>query len=125
VDLKVDDEGDGEDLKGFKSGLESFQCVCVELICVWMLLICISWESIVITRNSKKQSHSIEFYKVDHAGGMWFFIKLVKQSMGSWSVCVCVCVCVCVFYVLSIWGGDVMNTGLCNLFGLKGLYYKM
>ncbi len=34
VDLKVDDEGDDEDLKGFKSGLKSSQCVCVELICV-------------------------------------------------------------------------------------------
>ncbi len=29
VDLKVDDKGDDEDLKGFKSGLESSQCVCV------------------------------------------------------------------------------------------------
>ncbi len=34
VDLKVDDEGDDENLKGFKSGVESFQCMCVKLICV-------------------------------------------------------------------------------------------
>jgi hypothetical protein len=60
-DLKVDDEGDHEDLWGFKSNLESFQCVCVGLICVWMLLICISWENTLITRNSEKESHSIKF----------------------------------------------------------------
>jgi hypothetical protein len=34
MDLEVDVEGDDEDLRGFKSGLESFQCVCVGLMCV-------------------------------------------------------------------------------------------
>ncbi len=53
MDLEVDDEGDDEDLKGPNSGLESFQCVYVGLICVWMLLICISWKNTLITENSK------------------------------------------------------------------------
>jgi hypothetical protein len=30
--LKVDDEGDDEDPRDFKSGVESFQCVCLRLI---------------------------------------------------------------------------------------------
>jgi hypothetical protein len=34
VGLKVDDEGDDEDPTGFKSDLESSQCVCVKLIFV-------------------------------------------------------------------------------------------
>ncbi len=34
VDLKVNDEGHDEDFRGLKSNLESFQCVCVGLICV-------------------------------------------------------------------------------------------
>jgi len=54
VDLKVDDEGDDEDFKVLKSGMESFQCVCVMLICVWMLLIYISWKNTLITRNSEE-----------------------------------------------------------------------
>ncbi len=33
MDLKVDDEEDDEDLKGFKSGLESSQCVCQVDLC--------------------------------------------------------------------------------------------
>ncbi len=33
MDLKVDDEGDDEDLRGFKSGLESFPCVCQVDLC--------------------------------------------------------------------------------------------
>jgi len=56
VSLKVDDERDDEDPKGFKSGLESSQFVCVKLIFVWVLLIYISWKSTLITGNSKKQS---------------------------------------------------------------------
>jgi hypothetical protein len=32
--LKVDDEGDDENIKGFKSGLSFSQHVCVGLICV-------------------------------------------------------------------------------------------
>ncbi len=30
--MKVDDEGDDEDPRDFKSGVESFQCVCLRLI---------------------------------------------------------------------------------------------
>jgi hypothetical protein len=26
---------------------------------------------------------NIEFYKVDHIKGLWFFVKFMKQSMGS------------------------------------------
>jgi hypothetical protein len=40
--LKVDDEGDDEDLTGFKSSLSFFQHVCVGLICVCVLLSSIS-----------------------------------------------------------------------------------
>jgi hypothetical protein len=90
--------GDDEDVTGFKSSLKSFQCVCVKLIYVWMLLIYISWESTLIIRNFEEQSHSVEFYKVDHARWLCFFVKLVTQSMKSSSV---------LFfhiYVLSIWG---------------------
>ncbi len=32
--MKVDDKGDDEDLKGFKSSLESSQCVCQVDLCV-------------------------------------------------------------------------------------------
>jgi len=32
--LKVDDEGDDEDPRDFKIGVESFQCVCLGLMCV-------------------------------------------------------------------------------------------
>ncbi len=88
--MKVDDKGDDEDLRGFKNDLESSQCV-------WMLLIYISWENTLITRNSEKQSHFIKFYKVDHTRGLWFFVKLVKQLKGGWNV-------LFFFYVLSIWG---------------------
>ncbi len=45
----------------------------------------------------EKQLDSLEFYKEDPARGLWFFVKLVKQSMGSGSVLFC-------FLVLSIWG---------------------
>jgi len=52
--------------------------VCVRLICVKMLLICISRENTLIIGNSKEQSHFVEFYKEDHAKGLWLFVKLVK-----------------------------------------------
>jgi hypothetical protein len=35
------------------------------------------------TKNSEKQSQSIKFYKVDYVRGLWLFVKLMKQSMGS------------------------------------------
>jgi hypothetical protein len=82
----IDDKRDDEDLRGLKSSLESSQCVCVRLICLWMLLICISWEGTLIIGNPEKQSQSIELYKVDHVRGLWFFVKIVKLSMGSWNV---------------------------------------
>jgi len=96
--LKVDDKGDDENPRGLKSNMESSQCVCVKLICVWVLLICISWENTLITGNSEKQLQFVEFYKVDHVKGLLFYVKLVKQSVGSWSVLFSC------FYVLSIWG---------------------
>jgi hypothetical protein len=34
VGLKVDDEGDDEDLRGLKSNLQYFQCVCQVDLCV-------------------------------------------------------------------------------------------
>jgi hypothetical protein len=34
VDLNIDDQGHDEDLRGFKNGLKSFQCVCQVDLCV-------------------------------------------------------------------------------------------
>jgi hypothetical protein len=31
----------------------------------------------------QKKSHFVEFYKMDHVNGLWFFVKLVKQLMGD------------------------------------------
>jgi hypothetical protein len=83
---------------GVSRAVWNFLNVCVSgLFCVWMLLIYISWKNALITGNFKEQSHSVEFYKVDHAKGLWCFVKLMKHSMGGWSV-------LCsFFYVLSIW----------------------
>jgi hypothetical protein len=93
--LEVDDERDDEDPRGLKSVLEFSQCVCVELICVWHVV------GLHIMREHPNYWELwrivIEIQKVDHVRGLWFFVKLMKQSTGSWSVLFSC------FYVLSIW----------------------
>ncbi len=95
MDLNVDDEGDDEDLRVSRVAWNLFN-VCVLGWFVWMLLIYISWKNTLIIGNSEEQSHFVKFYKVDHVKGLWFFVKLVKQSMGSW-------IALFLFFMCSIW----------------------
>jgi hypothetical protein len=59
-------------------------------------------------------------YRVDRVkGGLWFFVKLVKQSRGELKCVVFLFLC-----VLNL-KDDVMSTSLCNSFGLRDLCYQM
>jgi hypothetical protein len=53
-------EGDDEKFKGLESGHKFFSKCVFGLICIWVLLACISWESTLIFGNSKKLQQSIE-----------------------------------------------------------------
>jgi len=65
---------------------------------------------------------TVTFRRILQSGsfkGLWFFVKLVKQLI--WSLKCVVFFLLCVIKLKD----DVMGTGLHNLFGLKGLCYKV
>jgi hypothetical protein len=57
--------------------------------CVCRVYLCVNVVDLHIMRKHpnywkfQKKSHSIKFYEVDHVKGLWFFVKLVKQSIGN------------------------------------------
>jgi len=54
------DEGDDEKFRGLESGQKLFSKCVFGLICIWVLLACISRKSTLIFVNSKKLQQSIE-----------------------------------------------------------------
>jgi hypothetical protein len=54
------DEGDDEKFRGFESSQKLFSKCVLWLICIWVLLACISREHTLIFGNSKKLQQSIE-----------------------------------------------------------------
>jgi hypothetical protein len=111
--LKVDDKGDDENLRGFKSGLESFQCVRVGMMCVSRRSVCERvcgvhvCVKVVDLHVMRKHLNYWELWKTvivcwilqggSRKEGLWFFVKLVKQSLQGWNVLFSCS------YVLSIW----------------------
>jgi hypothetical protein len=89
------------------------------LICIWVLLACISKKSTLIFVNSEKLQQSIELRGQSYKGGLWFFVRLFKIVNGG-SGCV-----VFLFFCFIKWSDGVRNTGLCDLSGLKDLRHQM
>ncbi len=54
-----------------------------------------------------------------YEGGLWFFVRLVRQSLGE-----LICVVFPFPYFIKLKDG-VKNTGLCSLSGLRDLCYQM
>jgi hypothetical protein len=77
-------KGDDENLRGFKNNHKSFS------ICVYWVDLYVSVVGLHIMKEHpdywelRRTTIGRWFYNVDHAkGGLWFFVKLVKQSLGS------------------------------------------
>ncbi len=84
MDLKINDKRNDEKFRDLKSSLESFQCVCWVDLCVNVVVDMHIMRKHPHYRELRKTiTFFVEFYKVDRTRGLWFFVKLVKQSMGS------------------------------------------
>jgi hypothetical protein len=76
--------------RGMMKILGVSRTVCLLNLCVSCLFMCECWwdayhKRTIIIGNSKK-SHILQIWQCNLKRGLWFFVKLVKQSMGSWNV---------------------------------------
>jgi hypothetical protein len=116
--LEVDDNGDDENPRGFKSGLKFSQCVCqIDL-----------YLSVVGLYIVKKHLNYWELWKTvivhwilqgGSCKGTVVLCKTCEAVNGELK-----CVVSLLLSVINLRDG-FMSTSLCNLFGLKGLYYKV
>jgi hypothetical protein len=115
VDLKVNDEGHNEDLKGLKNSLESFNVCVLGDLCVNIVDLHIMGKHL----NYWELQRTITFHRILQGGSLKGAMVLCKTCEAVNEELKCV-----FFYVVNLWGGDI-NTGLCNLFGFKFVYYKV
>jgi hypothetical protein len=118
VDLKVDDEEDDEDIRVSRAVCNLSMCVCWVDLCVNVVDLHIMREHL----NYWELWKTITFHQILQSGswkGAMVLCKTCEIINGELK-----CVVLCFLCIVNLRGG-VMNTGLCNLFGLKGLYYKV
>jgi len=89
------DKGDDEKFRGLENDQKFFSMSVVGLICMWVLLACISWESTLIFGNSEELQQSIEIMGESYKRGLLSSVRLLKQSLGEVDMC---CLLVFMFY---------------------------
>ncbi len=110
---------DDDKFRGLENGHKLFPKFVFGLICIWVLLACIFWKNTFFLGTPKNSNSPLKLQGQSYKGGLWFFVRLLKQSLGEVDTC-----CLFVFIFVK-WGDNVKNIGLCDLCALRDLGHSM
>jgi hypothetical protein len=94
------DERDDEKFRSLENNQKLFSKCVFGFICIWVLLDYIHERVPRFLGTPKNYNNPLKLRGQSYKGGLWFFVRLLKQSLGEMDMC---CLLVCLFCQMEEW----------------------